>query len=481
MSSEVDQLMHWLRARDPVTPITTSETHISVLAFQGERVYKVKKAVRLPFADFSTLELRRADCEREVALNRRLAPEVYLGVEDVRAAGAVVDAAVVMVRMPAARRLSQLVTAGAGVAPCLDALAARMAEFHGTAATGGAVDDAASAGAIAQLWGRSFDEYAVDRDVLAPFVARYLAGRERCFADRVRAGRARDGHGDLLADDVFCVDESPRVLDCLEFDDRLRFGDVLADVAFLAMDLERLGRADLARRFLDRYRAITNDAWPPSLEHFYVAYRAHVRAKIAALAGDDERAAQLVYLTRAHLERGRVRLVLVGGSPGSGKTTLATGIARAAGLPVLHSDEVRKELAGLMPGTGAAAALDEGLYGPAWTERTYDMLCSRAEELLGSGASVIIDASWSDARWRARAGDVAAATASDLVALRCDAPAELGAARAAARRAGASDAGPDIARAVAARFAPWPDAHVLDTTVAAADATRAALALIGPI
>ena len=100
---------------------------------------------------------------------------------------------------------------------------------------------------------------------------------------RIAEGRAVDGHGDLLADDIFCLDDGPRILDCIEFDEALRLGDGLSDVAFLAMDLEHLGRPDLAQRFLDAYREATADVWPSSLEHHHVAYRAQVRAKVAAI------------------------------------------------------------------------------------------------------------------------------------------------------------------------------------------------------
>ena len=149
----------------------------------------------------------------------------------------------------------------------------------------------------------------------------------RCSRPGSPAGRARDGHGDLLADDIFLLDDGPRVLDCLEFDDALRLDDVLADVAFLAMDLERLGRPDLAERFLAAYRAASGDTWPSSLAHHHIAYRAQVRAKVSAIRAEQgvpdsaDKAQALLRLALAHLEAGRVRLVLVGGLPGTGKST----------------------------------------------------------------------------------------------------------------------------------------------------------------
>ncbi len=478
-----EQLLGWLHAREPSAPVTTIETHISILAFQGERVYKLKKAVHFAFIDLSTPERRLADCEREVLLNRRFAPDVYLGVESVTDGnGEVVDHVVVMRRMPEARRLSTLAGHGDDASGCIDRLAALVARFHAEANTGGAIDAAASREAVADLWERELAAFPGSRADLGSLVRRYLAGRAPLFTARVAAGHARDGHGDLLADDVFCLADGPRVLDCLEFDDVLRFGDVLADVAFLAMDLERLGRPDLGDRFLREYRAATHDEWPPSLAHFYTAYRAHVRAKVAALSGDDEGARTRLALAHEHLQRGRVRVVLVGGSPATGKTTVARQIAEVTGWPVLRSDELRKELAGIAPTTAAAAPLGEGLYRAEWTERTYGTLCDRAHRLLESGQSVVLDASWSEEGWRAVAERVAAETASDLVALRCEAPVTLAMACAAQRTVDhedASDADADIARAVAARFAPWPEARSLDTTKPLADVARAALSEVG--
>ena len=124
------------------------------------------------------------------------------------------------------------------------------------------------------------------------FARRYLDGRGQLFAARIAHEKVRDGHGDLLADDIFCLDDGPRILDCIEFDDRLRYGDVLADVAFLAMDLERVGAADLGVRFLAWYREFAAENYPETLAQHYIAYRAHVRAKVACLrAGQGDAAA----------------------------------------------------------------------------------------------------------------------------------------------------------------------------------------------
>jgi predicted kinase len=277
------------------------------------------------------------------------------------------------------------------------------------------------------------------------------------------------------------------VLDCLEFSDRLRAVDVLDDVAFLAMDLERLGAPELAAHFLGSYARHSGEAHPVSLAHHYIAYRAGVRAKVACLRAAQgataaaEQARQLLELTRSHLERGRVRLVLVGGLPGTGKTTLALGLGERTGWPVFRSDVVRKELLGIDPSTRLAAPYAEGIYRPEHTDATYRELLARARHRLERGDSVILDASWTDPARRDQAAAVAHATLSDLVALRCDAPVAVAAHRLRHRAAGeASDATPAIAEAMAAAAPKWDDAVVVDTTTAIEASASAALEAIGP-
>ena len=498
VAQQREWLTAWVVRHTGTTPILR-ETHVSILAFAGDQVWKCKKAVRFPFIDLSTAARRLENGEREVLLNRRLAPDVYLGVVALDdAQGAVLDHLVEMRRLPESRRLSAVVAHDANDAQaCIDALADLLVQFHARAGTGGDIDRAASPAALTELWTGSFEELRpfagavldagvyqqVTRDALA-----YLRGRTVLFEQRIAAGRIRDGHGDLLADDVFCLPEGPRVLDCLEFDERLRFGDVLADVAFLAMDLERLDHHHLARRFLDRYRAGTGDDWPASLADFYIAYRALVRTKVACLrvADDPDAAAtaeHLLGLAADHLARARVRLVLVGGPPATGKTTVARALARVTGWPVLRSDEVRKELAGVAPTTDAAAPVDRGLYTGAWSDRTYATLLARARVLLEGGHSVILDASWSTDERRAQADALASETAGESTSFVCDVPAATADERARDRAlAGddASDATPAVAAALRARFAPWPGAEVLDTTDPADAVASRMHARLGP-
>jgi aminoglycoside phosphotransferase family enzyme/predicted kinase len=416
-----------------------AETHSAVVVLIGDRAYKVKKPVDLGVLDFTTVERRRRACEDEVRLNRRIAPDVYLGVAEVLDVdGAVCDHLVVMRRMPADRRLSTLVVAGEDVTGPLRSVAHQLAALHAGGARTPAADEAAGVDATRARWvantdqllqvagGDLFDDVTVG--TVHGLATRYLDGRHRLLEGRVAAGRAVDGHGDLLADDVFCLRDGPRVLDCLDFDERLRLGDALADAAFLAMDLERLGRAHLGTLFLAAYREYADDAWPPSLAHHHIAYRAQVRAKVAAIragqgaAGAASEGRELLAMALRHLEAGRVRLVLVGGLPGTGKSTLAKALGHRLDAVVLRSDEVRKELAGVPALTRMAASYGEGIYEAGSTARTYDVLLDRAETALAYGESVVLDASWSDQEVRARARTVARRTDADLAELRCTAP-----------------------------------------------------------
>lgn len=474
-----------------------AETHSAVVFFIGDRAYKVKKPLDLGFLDFRTREQREAVCHREVELNRRLAPDVYLGVADVVGPdGELWDHLVVMRRMPPGRRLSTLARSGVDVDDDVRAVARLVAAFHARAERSDETKRTGTRDAVAGNWEANITEMArfvgttLDRETasrVAELARGYLAGRSALFDQRIGAGRVRDGHGDLLADDVFCLEDGPRILDCLEFDDRLRYGDVLLDAAFLAMDLERLGRGDLGARFLGWWGEYSGESHPASLADHYIAYRAQVRAKVACLRAEQgdpaaaDEARQLLDLCRRHLEQARIRLVLVGGLPGTGKSTVATGLAERAGMVLLRSDEVRKELAGMDSGRRAGAPYRAGIYRPEHTARTYQALLDRAGTALGLGESVVIDASWTDQRWRERAAEVAAGTSSELVELRCSLPAGEAARRIAARTAAGddpSDATPEIAVAMASAADPWPLATTIETSGSPDASLSAALAAI---
>jgi aminoglycoside phosphotransferase family enzyme/predicted kinase len=468
---------------------TLVETHLSVVVFVGDRAYKLKKPVRFPFIDLRTRAAREALCHREVELNRRLAPDVYEGVADVVGPdGEVCDHLVVMRRMPAESRLATLVAAGDHRVPsALVALAGVLAEFHRTAERSAVIDAAGDAEVLRDRWRenaielRRFDGTVFPAglsDEVREQAEVWIAGRGALLARRRREGWICDGHGDLLADDVFVLPDGPRVLDCIEFDDGLRHGDVVGDVAFLAMDLERLGAPEQAALFIRAYEDASGTPLPPSLLHLSIAYRAQVRAKVTALRAEQEQAdggdareavelaGRLLELCRRHVDAATVRLVLVGGAPGTGKSTVAHMLGERLGWSVLRSDVVRKERSGIAATTSAAATFGQGLYTAAATDATYATMMDQAAERLGMGESVVLDASFTAAEHRDAARRLAHTAGARLVELCCILdPVE--AARRMAQRAAiggdASDADADIAARLAARADPWPEALAVAT------------------
>ncbi|MGH3276896.1 MAG: AAA family ATPase [Streptosporangiaceae bacterium] len=462
-----------------------AETHSAVVYFAGDRAYKLKKPVNLGFLDFTTVQARASACAREVELNRRFAPDVYLGTAEVRdPGGELCDHLVVMRRMPGQRRMSTLIGAGYDVSLALRQVARTLASQHASAPRSSRIAQQGGQDALLGRWAVNFGEAArLTGHVLDPedmteaghLARRFAGGRGPLLRARMSHGRIVDGHGDLTAGDVFCLEDGPRLLDCLDFDDRLRWLDGLDDAAFLAMDLERLGAPGLARLFMGWYAEYSGDPAPSSLSHHYVAYRAFVRAKVAAIrCGQGDAAAagearQLTQITLRHLRAGAVTLVLVGGLPGTGKSALAAEAASKLGWAVLSSDRIRKELAGLPLSGGTPVPYGSGIYAAEWTQRCYDELLRRARLLLASGESVIADASWSRASNRESAVATAAEARADLVQLCCTAVPDLAAERI-RRRRDLSDADAEVARRMSADRDPWPAATRIDTDEGGLDA-----------
>lgn len=457
----------------------------------GDLAIKWKKPVRLGFVDFGELAQRRSACEREVELNSRLAPDVYLGVAEVELWHEVaVEYLVVMRRLPAERRLAALAEAGSVESGQLEDLASMLSSFHDAAERSEGIDREGTAPAVLDRWRRNAAELdaalddeaarALNHEVL-DLAVRYVEGRAGLFASRIERGRVCDGHGDLLADDVYLLADGPRVLDCLEFDDALRFGDALSDVAFLAMDLEHLGHAELAARFLSAYRVASGDEWPASLLEHYLAYRAQVRAKVWQLRhldgepGASARAASLLELARRHLSRASPCMVLVGGLPGSGKSTLSDAIAGELDARVLRTDELRELVVPEPAALASPRRFGEWPYSPEARDAAYRAMFGAARATLAAGRSVVLDATFSDERWRRAAARLAADLTSRFSAVHCVAPPRVLRRRLAARRPGSSQATGEVATGLRRIEDPWDRVWRLDSTGPVEEVRRRAL------
>jgi len=378
----------------PVDRVELVETHISWVFLAGERVYKVKKPVDLGFLDFRTLRQRRHFSREEVRLNRRLAPDTYLGVIELKGSrphiriggvGPTIEVAVEMRRLPAERMLDRLVAGGRAEPAHVRAVAATVARFHGEAETGGRIDQMGSVETIRKNWDECFAQTAEtpanlwppeQRRTLRDYVGDFLTRAAARLEARISEGRIRDCHGDLQAQHVCCI-EPIQIFDCIEFNERFRFGDTAGEVAFLAMDLQRLGASELAVEFINAYMEETGDYGVVPLLDFYRAYRALVRAKVLAFQLSERPelapAARVLFALAGRFAepRSRARLLITSGVMGSGKSTVARAVAARLGAIVIRTDAVRKRLGGIGIHERATAGFGEGLYTSDISNRTY--------------------------------------------------------------------------------------------------------------
>ncbi|MEX2111984.1 MAG: AAA family ATPase [Pirellulales bacterium] len=462
--------------------IEIHQTHISAVFLVGEHAYKIKKPVALGFLDFSTLAQRRHFCDEELRLNRRLAGDVYLevvpivatgnGRVKVEGAGEPIEWAVKMRRLPDDATLEHRLVHGERIAGLLTALAERIAQFHSAAARGPRISEFGRFAVVAENARENLEQSseqigtAVSRGVfdrLRAMLETTLARWRATIDGRADRGVPCDTHGDLRLGHVYYFpDRRPPdnlvVVDCIEFNERFRFADPVADMAFLVTGLIRCGHAELADTFADAYFRAAGDDEGRALLQLYVSYRAAVRGKVDGMqairqeipAADRQvalakaRGYWLLALAALESPDRRPCLLLVGGLPGAGKSTLAADLAQAAGCEVIRSDVVRKELAGSEADISQSAEFDRGIYAPEWTERTYAECLRRAMAHLFEGRRVIVDASFRAEAQRTRFLDAAAHAGVRPVFLYCQADAEMIRQRLAQRTGDASDADWDI-------------------------------------
>lgn len=431
--------------------IELRQSHVSYLLFTPEFVYKIKKPVNFGFLDFTTLDKRRFYCEEEVRLNRRLAPNAYIGVVGITekegryamgGQGEPVEYAVKMRRLPEERSLKVMLEAGIVTEELIRRVSLVLASFHKNAATDEHISGFGSLEVIGGNTGENFSqtEPFIGKTIsqglflkIKEYTESFLKSNSGLFEKRVAEGFVRDCHGDIHSEHVFTSD-GIEIIDCIEFNERFRFSDIVADEAFLSMDLDYHNRKDLSEALDLAYFAESGDREGARLLNFYKCYRAFVRGKVEGFKAFEEEVEEAgrgdallsalyhFYLSGLYAS-GRVQpmLLIVCGLPGTGKSTLAKAVAERTGFVHLASDVVRKELAGLKPGDARPESYGEGIYSEHFTERTYAELARRAEELLKRGRSVILDATFSKRRYLKKVLDAADRAGSNARIIECSA------------------------------------------------------------
>jgi aminoglycoside phosphotransferase family enzyme/predicted kinase len=432
---------------EATTRIELLQTQMSFVLLTDNYVYKVKKPVNLGFLDYTTLEKRRFFCQREVELNQRLCPEVYLGVVPiiqegsniiVEGKGEAIEYAVKMHRLPQQAMMDRLL-AGDRVTPeMITRVAQKLAEFHKRAETNATISAFGEIKAIRKNTDENFTqtEKYIGNTIsqekyqrIKAYTDSFIKKNATLFQQRIAGGRIRDCHGDLHAAHV-CFTDGICIYDCIEFNDRFRYSDVAAEVAFLAMDLDHYGRADLARRFVSAYIDKSQDSGLIKLLNFYKCYRAYVRGKVEGFKLDDPYIApaekrQILEVASSYFDladayiRSKPMLFITSGLVGTGKTFLAQALAKRLGLVVISSDVTRKKLAGIPVTEHRFEEFDAGIYSPEFSKKTYGKMFTEAGDILNEGGSVIMDASFIRAEERLKAKKLAGESGADFFIVEC--------------------------------------------------------------
>ncbi|MCA9771294.1 MAG: AAA family ATPase [Myxococcales bacterium] len=466
------------------------QTHLSYVLMGERRVWKLKKPLDLGFADFTTLARRRHFCEEEVRLNRRLAT-IYEGVDEVRRTpagdrigageGPVVDYAVRMKRLPDDASALALLGAGRLTAEHLARLAERIARFHRDAARSAEITRIGSYAGLLRAAADNFVRCAASPAIFdAAQVARvrawsegFAASHADLFAAREEAGAIGDLHGDLHLDHVYFVPDL-EVIDCIEFNPGFRCGDVAAEIAFLAMDLDYRRRPDLAGHWLSRYLERTQDYEALGVLRFHLCYRAMVRAKVAGIAAEEPEIA--ADQRRAAVESARAHLALADrtagsdivppfiavmtGLVGSGKSRVAQRISERTGAIVVATDRVRKHLLGLGARESAVERFGDWAYGAEMNDRVYARLLDVARWAQEAGRPVVLDGVFPVRHRREDAAALARGLGAPFAIFEATAPEAVLYERLERRRregGDPSDAGPELLAPLRARYEPADD------------------------
>lgn len=450
--SLIDRMLDPATYLEPTETVRHLQTHISHIFLTDQFVYKIKKPVDYGFLDFTTLEKRRFYCLEELRLNRRLSPDIYLELVVIRddgsgggclsGEGPVLEYAVKMLRMPEERMMSRLLEQGEVTFADIDAIAQKVAKFHAEAARGNGIDLFGTVEAIRNNWienlqqtvaylGRTLSEQ--DHNMIGEWALQRLDHDLKLFQQRIHNGFIRECDGDLHSENI-CLDGQVHIFDCIEFNEKFRYSDTAADVAFLAMDLENHDQRDLAERFIDQYELASGDCSLRQVLPLYLVNRAFIRGKVESFRLDDPlidadektaaaaRAQRFFRLARGYVLREKLpaTLFLTCGPTGCGKSALAGELSFQLGLNHYSSDLERKRLAGVEP-----TERGRDIYSQAWNQATYNRLLELGQAGLASGVSVIVDATFRTRTERKRFTDMAFTAGALTVFLNLSCPPDL--------------------------------------------------------
>ncbi|MFT5700219.1 MAG: aminoglycoside phosphotransferase family enzyme/predicted kinase [Desulforhopalus sp.] len=497
--SLINALMHPDQFDPPPQKCVLIETHISWVILAGSYAYKIKKAINLGFLDFSTLEKRHFYCEEELRLNKRLAPTIYLAVVPITGSveqprwagdGDVIEYAVKMRAFPQEAQLDRALAIG-GIQPeQIDILAKQIADFHALADVANMKSRDGDPEIIHQPIEENFiqiREHVKDLKILQTLTELEQWGEatfdnlHSTFRQRKTDGFIRECHGDMHLQNIAWQDDAPIVFDCIEFNPRLRWIDVISDVAFLLMDLQDRKEPELAQRFLNNYMEHTGDYAGVRVLQFYQVYRALVRSKIDVIRADQpgiDPAEQVkaendffdyLKLALGYIQPTRPQLIITRGVSASGKSTVSKALLEHLGAVRIRSDVERKRLFGVGPEDDGKAGVGEGMYSAEATERTYRKLEELAATILGAGYSVIVDAVFLHHNERQRFQKLAEARQTPFVIVECTTSAEILRARIVRRIRDVSDADLKILEMQLSKWQPLdtkesPHVVTVDTT-----------------